>query len=157
MATTKRPAPAMPQSGDHAGPRQCSGGCPPLGAAQERKPMTEPSEPEIPLGDALESLAGVLQDFDNRGLVIGGVAVSLLAAPRLTADLDAMLLLDVTEIPSVPCSAVAPCGERHRGGHRAGHPDVDRRRVEKWVRAFADALESPELWQDIAPLFPRQG
>lgn len=69
--------------------------------------MTEPPEPEIPFGDALESLAGVLQDFDNRGLVIGGVAVSLLAAPRLTADVDAMLLLDVTEIPRLIESAAA--------------------------------------------------
>jgi hypothetical protein len=32
------------------------------------------------------------------------------------------------------------------------HPDLDRKRVESWVRQFASALEMPELWTDIADL-----
>jgi hypothetical protein len=32
------------------------------------------------------------------------------------------------------------------------HPDLDRKRVERWVREFATALEMPELWEDIAPM-----
>jgi hypothetical protein len=30
------------------------------------------------------------------------------------------------------------------------HPDLDRERVRHWVREFAQALEMPELWDDIA-------
>ncbi len=33
------------------------------------------------------------------------------------------------------------------------HPKLDVKRVEMWVRDFADALEAPELWEDIAALF----
>jgi hypothetical protein len=29
------------------------------------------------------------------------------------------------------------------------HPDLDVRRVRRWVRAFADALEAPELFDDL--------
>jgi len=32
------------------------------------------------------------------------------------------------------------------------HSDLDRTRVERWVREFAAALEMPELWEDIAPM-----
>jgi len=31
----------------------------------------------------------------------------------------------------------------------AAHPDLDVRRVRRWVRAFADALETPELYNDL--------
>jgi hypothetical protein len=31
-----------------------------------------------------------------------------------------------------------------------GHPDLDRKRIKRWVREFALALEMPELWDDIA-------
>lgn len=31
----------------------------------------------------------------------------------------------------------------------AAHPDLDVRRVRRWVRAFADALETPELYDDL--------
>jgi hypothetical protein len=30
------------------------------------------------------------------------------------------------------------------------HPDLDRERVRRWVREFAQALDMPELWDDIA-------
>ena len=30
------------------------------------------------------------------------------------------------------------------------HLDLDRERVRRWVREFAQALEMPELWDDIA-------
>jgi hypothetical protein len=32
------------------------------------------------------------------------------------------------------------------------HPDLDWRRIEHWVRQFAEALEMPELWTDLARL-----
>ena len=47
----------------------------------------------------------------------------------------------------------------HRGkdlldiqGILKSQPDLDRTRIERWVRDFATALEMPELWEDIAPL-----
>lgn len=33
-----------------------------------------------------------------------------------------------------------------------GHPDLDSVRIEWWVREFAAALETPELWEEVAPL-----
>lgn len=34
----------------------------------------------------------------------------------------------------------------------AAHPDVDKVRIHKWVQEFAEVLEMPELWDDIASL-----
>ncbi len=33
------------------------------------------------------------------------------------------------------------------------HPDLDIRRIEFWVTQFAEALDMPELWDDISYLF----
>lgn len=35
----------------------------------------------------------------------------------------------------------------------AAHPGLDQERVSRHVREFAEVLEMPELWEDIAPLF----
>ena len=35
------------------------------------------------------------------------------------------------------------------------YPDLDRDRVRFWVQAFADVLETPEVWDEIAPLLNR--
>jgi hypothetical protein len=47
----------------------------------------------------------------------------------------------------------------HRGkdlldieGILRSYADVDRSRIERWVREFAAALDMPELWDDIVPL-----
>jgi len=50
------------------------------------------------LSEALQAVQQVLEDFDNRGLIIGGVAVSLLSRPRFTADIDAIVLLDIADV-----------------------------------------------------------
>jgi len=31
------------------------------------------------------------------------------------------------------------------------HTDLDKERIERWVREFARLLEMPEVWDDIAP------
>ena len=33
------------------------------------------------------------------------------------------------------------------------YPGLDKTRIEQWVKSFADALEMPALWDDIAELF----
>jgi len=32
------------------------------------------------------------------------------------------------------------------------YPDLDRKRIEKWVKSFGEALELPDLWNQIEPL-----
>jgi hypothetical protein len=158
------------------------------------------------------------------GLVIGGLAVALLGRPRVTRDVDAMVLLaddrwpgfleagstfsfvprqpdalafahqarvlllrhepsgidvDValgclpfeeeavaraTTVQVAGVSVPLPTPEdlvimkavAHRerdlvdiDGLLAAHPHLDVGRVRRWVRAFADALESPELYDDL--------
>jgi hypothetical protein len=50
-----------------------------------------------PLLAPLAALQRLLARFDNQGIIIGGVAASLLGRPRLTADVDAVLLLPINE------------------------------------------------------------
>lgn len=52
-----------------------------------------------PLAAPLAAIQQLIEQFDNRGVIIGGVAASLLGRPRLTADADALLLLSVNDIP----------------------------------------------------------
>jgi len=182
-------------------------------------------EATTPMLEPLAALQQVLTYFGNQGLVIGGVAASLLGKPRLTADVDAMLLLSVEDIPRLieaarqagltPRLAEAEAfAHRHRvlllchqaSGinvdislgilpfeveavergiiHQIGsvairlptpedliifkavahrpkdmldiqtivesQPDLDKKRIKYWVTEFAQALEMPELWADVA-------
>ncbi|MBN1537430.1 MAG: nucleotidyl transferase AbiEii/AbiGii toxin family protein [Anaerolineales bacterium] len=157
-------------------------------------------------------------------MIIGGIAVSLLGKPRLTADVDAVILLSIEEIPKI-IKAASELGlqpriaqveafarknrillVRHEESgidvdislgvlpfeiemversniveietHRLqlptpedliilkavayrpkdlldikeiinNHPKIDRRRFESWVTQFSEALEIPEIWDDI--------
>jgi hypothetical protein len=165
------------------------------------------------------------------GIVIGGLAVALLGRPRVTRDVDGMVLLAEDHwpafleagrafgfLPRLP-DALAFAHEarvlllRHQptgidvdvslGGlafeeevisraqpvqvagvsvplptpedlvvmkavaHRdrdlldiegllAAHPNFEARRVRRWVRAFADALEMPEIYDDLDRLLGRR-
>ena len=176
--------------------------------------------PVAPLPDLVEWW----QSQDVRGLVVGGLAVALLGRPRVTRDVDALVLLPDERWPAfmdagsafgfVPrqpdalefaqearvllvrhqptgidvdvalgclpfeeeavarartvevagVSVPLPTPEdliimkavAHRDrdlldieGLLAAHLDLDLRRVRRWVRAFADALETPELYDDL--------
>jgi len=52
-----------------------------------------------PLLAPIAAVQKMIEQFDNRGMIIGGVAASLLGQPRLTADADALLLLSIEEVP----------------------------------------------------------
>lgn len=52
-----------------------------------------------PLFDPLEAMQRLLTRFEERGVIIGGVAASLIGRPRYTEDVDAILLLSVRDIP----------------------------------------------------------
>jgi predicted nucleotidyltransferase len=54
-----------------------------------------------PFRAAIESLQRLLHKFDDRGVIIGGIAVGFLGKPRFTADVDAMFLLSIQDIPKL--------------------------------------------------------
>lgn len=185
-----------------------------------------PSQDLTSLLAPLTALQRLMARFDNQGIIIGGIAASLLGRPRLTADVDAMLLLSIEELPLlmevaaqeglVPrITDAQDFARRHRVlllrhqesginvdislgllpfeieaversifyqvgplairlptpedliifkaiAHRPqdlldiqaileSHPHLDRKRIERWVREFAQLLEMPEVWDDIAP------
>jgi hypothetical protein len=60
--------------------------------------VTQPHD-LAPLLSPLAALQRLLERFDDRGIIIGGVAASLLGRPRLTADVDAVLLLSTEDLP----------------------------------------------------------
>jgi hypothetical protein len=41
----------------------------------------------------------LISEFKDRGVIIGGIATSLLGAPRYTVDLDAVLLITLDDLP----------------------------------------------------------
>jgi len=173
----------------------------------------------------LAAVQRLLAQFEDRGVVIGGVAASLLGKPRLTVDVDVMVLLSLPGLPRLMAAAAQEgftfrigdaeeFARRHRvlllrheesginvdislGAlpfeaetversivHWAGpvairiptpedliilkavahrpkdlldiqaiidsHPNLDRERIRRWVGEFAQLLEMPELWTDIA-------
>ena len=177
-----------------------------------------------PFRATIESLNRLLQSYNHRGVIIGGIAVGLLGKPRYTADVDAMFLLSTEDIPrfleiaraeniipriqnaeefarksrvlllkhapteiEVDVSlGILPFEEEmvDRGNiksfsnlstrlptpedliimkaiaHRPKdledirtlvdkHPNLDYRRIEHWVKSFAEALENPDLWDQI--------
>lgn len=191
--------------------------------------MTLPEEMQLFLAP-LNALQSLLEQFHGRGVIIGGIASSLLGKARLTADLDAMILLSLENIPDLMESAeklgIYPRMEnaaefarknrvlllRHRDSatnidislgilpfeeemversqqvvvgsikiqlptpedliimkavaHRPkdmldiqgianANPYLDRKRIEFWVRQFAEALDLAELWTDVDKLLKR--
>lgn len=183
-------------------------------------------DPQGLFHDPLEALERLLAKFDHQGVIIGGLAVSLLGEARFTEDLDAMVLLSIDDIPNFlevarqegiapRIDGAAEFAKRNRVlllrhstsqtnidvslgilpfeqemvarsrvyqvddtlkihlptpedliimkaiAHRPkdlldiqgiirNHPNLDRDRIQDWVTQFADLLERPELWQDIA-------
>lgn len=55
--------------------------------------------------EPLRALQRLVEQFENRGVIIGGIAASLLGQPRFTAYLDAVILLSVADIPELMSAA----------------------------------------------------
>jgi predicted nucleotidyltransferase len=181
-----------------------------------------------PLLEPLESLQRLLSRFDNRGVIIGGTAVSMLGRARFTEDVDAMFLLSIQDIPHL-LEAAKEEGIEPRIGNAAEfakknrvmlmkhvlsdtnidislgvmpfeqemversvvhqidealqirlptpedliimkaiahrpkdledirtiaekYPNLDVGRIEEWVKAFGEVLETPDLWDVVKPL-----
>jgi hypothetical protein len=187
----------------------------------------KPLQEVAPLLSPLIALQRLLARFDDQGIIIGGVAASLLGKPRLTADVDVVMILSIEDLPLLMAAAAEEGlipriadAEAFASHHRVlllrheasginvdislgvlpfeveaverstihkvesvavrlptpedlivfkavahrpkdlldiqaileSHPDLDRERVRYWVGEFAQALEMPEIWDDIAAL-----
>jgi hypothetical protein len=186
------------------------------------------SEPLEPFLDALDALQRLLTRFDNRGVIIGGVAVGILGRARFTEDVDAVFLLSNKDLPrllemakeegieprvdnavdfarknrvlllkhtptdtgiDISLGALPFEEEMVERGilHKVDqalqirlptpedliimkaiarrpkdledirtiaekYPDLDVKRIEKWVKEFGEVLETPELWEMIKSL-----
>jgi len=69
-----------------------------MGKAERRNNQPDPENLTSFLAP-IQALQDLLERFNGRGVIIGGVAASLLGVPRYTADLDAVVLLNLEEIP----------------------------------------------------------
>jgi len=65
-----------------------------------RQPQSK-SESLTPFLAPIQALQNLLVQFGDQGVIVGGVAASLLGTPRFTADLDAVFLLRVEDIPGI--------------------------------------------------------
>lgn len=54
-----------------------------------------------PLIKPLKSLQQLLDQFKEKGVIIGGIATGFLGRPRFTVDLDAIFLASVDDIPRI--------------------------------------------------------
>ena len=197
-----------------------------MGKTERKRSQSAPSG-ITPLLEPLLALQRLLEHFDNKGVIIGGIAASLLGKPRFTADIDAVILLSIEDLPNLfdaaseqgitPRIADAEVFARknrvlllqhqtsginidislgilpfetemiarsqklkvgslhlrlptpedliilkavaHRSQDLAdiqaiavSHPDLDKERVQFWVEQFGEALELPELWENISQL-----
>lgn len=181
--------------------------------------------------EPLKALQTLLDKYDGRGVIIGGIATGLLGKPRFTVDLDAMFLATINDAPRILNLAkeegieprtdnvlefakkshvlllrhkksginidislgILPFEEevversiRHDAGvmairlptpedliilkavaHRPkdledirtivdNYETLDTKRIETWVKSFAEIMESPELWAQIEKILERQ-
>jgi predicted nucleotidyltransferase len=190
-----------------------------------KRPGSQPTHESVtPLLAPIQALQSLLSQFNDQGVIIGGVAVSLLGIPRYTVDLDVVFLLSFEDIPRLLAEAAKHGIEprisdpiafarksrvlllrHHASGididlslgtlpfevemverskmveigsiklrlptpedliimkaiaHRskdltdiqsiaASHPNLDKERVRFWVEQFGEALDLPDLWNDI--------
>jgi uncharacterized protein YllA (UPF0747 family) len=63
----------------------------------KRKSSRTTSESITPFLAPIQSLQHLLSKFNDQGVIIGGVAASLLGTPRYTIDIDAIVLLSNEE------------------------------------------------------------
>lgn len=68
-----------------------------MGKAKRKHGITKSVIPTS-LVEPLDALQHLFQRFGNRGVVIGGIAASLLGQPRLTVDLDAVIHLTIENL-----------------------------------------------------------
>ena len=71
-----------------------------MGDAKRKSSQPTP-ESITPLLAPIQALQNLLVEFDNQGVIIGGIAVSLLGTLRFTADIDVVFLLKLDDLPQL--------------------------------------------------------
>lgn len=71
-----------------------------MGDAKKQDSQPTPSV-LIPLLKPLTALQHLLDQYEDRGIIVGGVAAGLLGKPRLTADIDAVIFMSIDELPEL--------------------------------------------------------
>jgi hypothetical protein len=71
-----------------------------MGKAKRKRNQEAPLIPPN-LHDPLDALLRLFKYFENKGVIVGGVAASLLGRSRLTVDLDAVVLLSTDRLPTL--------------------------------------------------------
>src|SRR5215207_498541 len=66
--------------------------------------MAEPSDVGFPYA-AVAAVQRLMDRYGGRGVLIGGIAASLLGRPRFTADVDAMLLASTEDVEQLIAAA----------------------------------------------------
>lgn len=59
-----------------------------------------------PFVKPLKLLQNLIEEYQCTGIIIGGLAVSLISRPRFTADIDAMVLMPIEQIHNLINSAI---------------------------------------------------
>jgi hypothetical protein len=67
----------------------------------KRKSSQPASESVTPLLAPLQAIQNLISQFNDQGVIIGGIAACLLGTPRYTVDLDAIFLLNLEDIPKL--------------------------------------------------------
>ena len=75
-----------------------------MGKAKRKSIQAAPGS-IAPLLAPLQALQDLLSQFNDQGVIIGGVAVSLLGTPRYTVDLDVVFLLSLDNLPRLLAEA----------------------------------------------------
>ncbi len=57
-----------------------------------------PSDPVKTYHPLLFAIQSILESYPGKGVVVGGIAVSLLGEPRLTADVDVLILIQNSDL-----------------------------------------------------------
>jgi predicted nucleotidyltransferase len=76
-----------------------------MGNAEGKSDWPAP-ESLTPLLAPLQALQSLLSVFNDQGVIVGGIAASLLGTPRYTVDLDAVFLLSFDDLPLLLNEAV---------------------------------------------------
>ncbi len=71
-----------------------------MGKAKRRGEKRIP-QTVAPLVAPLQALQDLLNRFHERGVIIGGIAASLLGTPRSTSDVDAVFLINFEDVPKL--------------------------------------------------------
>ncbi len=118
--------------------------------------MPVPPPLSDPIIEALRALNDWLRSRQIPHTLIGGVAVSLVAEPRITKDIDAIVWLDYENWPEFLASG-ASFGFVPRMVDALDFAQLRRfDRIRYWVGEFAAALEMPEMLESLEKLLQQR-